>query len=47
MLKFAVGLGVLNRPYLYMKYGLNNGLIAEIIAGFATYISNSMLIDCL
>ena len=47
MLKFATGLGVLNRPYLYMKYGLNNGTISELIAGFATFISNSMLIDCL
>lgn len=47
MLKFAVGLGVLNRPYLYMKYGFNNGFLSEFIAGFATFVSNSMLVDCL
>ena len=47
MIKFSLGLGVFYRPYLYMKYGLNNGIISEMIAGLATFMSNCMLVDCL
>ena len=29
-----------------MKYGFNNGIACELIAGFVTFASNTMLVDC-
>ena len=47
LLKFTLGLGVFNRPYVYKTYGVRNGMISDTIIFIITAISNYNLVESL
>ena len=47
LLKFTLGLGVFNRPYVYKTYGVRNGIISDSVIFVVTAISNYNLVESL
>ena len=47
MVKFMIGTGIFNRPFLYNKYGLQNCLISDFLNSGLTVFSNASLITCM
>jgi amino acid permease len=47
MIKFTIGLGIFNRPYVYKMNGLNNGISSDVLLCAITIMSNYNLVESL
>ena len=47
MIKFTLGIGVFTRPFLYMKYGILNSMLCDILATWIAVASNTNLVKCM
>jgi len=47
MLKFQIGTGIFNRPYLYNKYGLFTCALSDVCNMILSMFSNTSLITCM
>lgn len=47
MIKFNIATSMFQRPYLYVRYGIINGLVADLFMTYMAITSNSNLIKCM
>lgn len=47
MIKFNIATSMFQRPYLYVRYGIINGLVADVFMTYMAITSNSNLIKCM
>lgn len=47
MSKLCLGIGIFNRPYVYMQNGLTNCIVSEVLNVIFVLLSYKCLIDCM